>query len=415
MFKFLLLLILFTACSTNPVTGKKEFAFISEREEVGLGENNYYLLKQAQGGEYTAHEEIDEYVKEIGHKIASVSDRAHLPFEFVVVNSSIPNAWALPGGKIAIYRGLLQELENEAELAAVISHEVAHSAARHGAQNIERSILMSAGLVGLAQIMRGHKYEDLAMVAGVAGASLASLKYSREAELEADHYGIKYMTAAGYDPQAAVTLQEKFIKLNDEQETNWLSGLFSTHPPSEERKKANIITAAKYNYGGTFGEDNFKKKMALFDRKAYDNLDQGYEALLNDKPEEALTLAENGIALEPNEPHLFNLKGKAAQKLKNYTLALESYNHAVKLYPRYFDFYLQRGLLKQEMGKLESAYRDLNQSVALLPSDEGYFAMGEIAFSQKKYPLAVTHFRMAAQADTKTGDQARVKLRQMMR
>ncbi len=136
-----LLAAMVTGCGTNPVTGKKEFQFISTGQEVQIGEQNYAPSRQSQGGDLTVLPELTAYVSEVGQKLAAVSDR-DLPYEFVVLNSSVPNAWALPGGKIAVNRGLLTTLENEAELAAVLGHEIVHAAARHGAKAQERGAFM---------------------------------------------------------------------------------------------------------------------------------------------------------------------------------------------------------------------------------------------------------------------------------
>jgi beta-barrel assembly-enhancing protease len=239
------ILILFTsislfllACTKNPVTGKNEFQLVSEKIEISTGQEQYLYQQQAGGGTYVTDPDLVAYVNKVGQKLASVSDRPHLPYEFVILNNSIPNAWALPGGKIAIHRGLLVELHSEAELAAVLSHEIVHSAARHGAKAMERSLVLGAGLLGMGQVFNECKYEDLASAAALTGSQLIQFKYSREAELEADLYGIEYMFKAGYDLSASAELQKVF--LNFSQDTNWLSGLFATHPPTKERLQRNF-------------------------------------------------------------------------------------------------------------------------------------------------------------------------------
>ncbi len=139
----------------------------------------------------------------MGQKLAAVADR-RLPYEFVVLNSSVPNAWALPGGKIAVNRGLLTELHNEAELAAVLGHEIVHAAARHGAKAQERGTLMQVGMaaaqIGAAIGGVDQNVANLAIQGAGVGAQMIQQKYSREQELESDQYGMKYMKAAGYDP-----------------------------------------------------------------------------------------------------------------------------------------------------------------------------------------------------------------------
>jgi beta-barrel assembly-enhancing protease len=411
--KFLLLyLALLCACSQNPVTGKSEFSLLSESQEIGMGEANYSMMQQAEGGAYVTYQEIEKYVDEVGQRLAAVSDRPQLPYEFIVLNNSIPNAWALPGGKIAVNRGLLVELDNEAELAAVLAHEIVHSAARHGAQAMERSLLMGMGMLGLSQILKDHKYENVAIGSAVVGAGLLSLKYSREAELEADRYGINYMVAAGYDPEAAVTLQEKFVRLAQERSSDWFEGLFATHPPSEERLQENRKLAALYPLGGRLGTQDYQQKIAplITSKKAYEALDRGYIALAKGNPSRALDLSLEGITIEPREAHLYNLKGKAELLLHDHTTALTSFSQAIERNPNYFDFYLQKGLLEKKLGDDILAREDLDRSVHLFPSAEAHYALGEIALKRGDRYIALEHFRVAAQADSLTGRLARQKL-----
>ena len=122
-------------CATNPVTGRSELNIISESWELKTGKQHYLPMRQSQGGDYVADPKVQDYVRQVGNKLAAVSDRK-LPYEFSVVNDSSANAWALPGGKIAIHRGLLTELKSEAELAAVLGHEIVHAAAKHGAKSM---------------------------------------------------------------------------------------------------------------------------------------------------------------------------------------------------------------------------------------------------------------------------------------
>jgi beta-barrel assembly-enhancing protease len=409
-------LLFLTGCSHNPVTGKKELHLISESQEISLGEQHYLVMQQAQGGEYLPDDgALACYVQDVGDKLARVSDRPSLPYQFVVLDNSIPNAWALPGGKIAINRGLLLELHSEAELAAVLAHEIVHSAARHGAQGMERGILMQLGLLGFSQVLKDHKYENIAVGAAAVGTGLVALKYSRNAEFEADHYGIKYMVAAGYDPQAAVELQRIFLSLSKEKESNWFVGLFATHPPSLERLKANEETAASYPPGGVVGKEPYEKAIAHLKKteKAFEDLDKGYEALLRSNAQKALSLAKSGIAIEPREAHLYNLKGKAEERLGMYKEASASFNEAIKLNPHYFDFYLQRGLLEGRLGQESLARLDLEKSLTYLPSAEAHTALGMLDLNEGYRQSAIAHFRIASQADSPAGAQARSVLERL--
>jgi predicted Zn-dependent protease len=370
------LIFLTNSCATNPVTGKSELHLVSEREEISIGQEYYPLLSQAEGGEYVADLSVEEYVIKIGKKLAAVSDRPGLPYEFRVLDNTIPNAWALPGGKISVNIGLLVYLENEAELAAVLAHEIVHSAARHTAQAIQRDLFIQSGLMGLSSATNGSGYQDTIMQGASIGAGLITTKYSRSAELEADKYGIKYMEKAGYDPSAAITLQEMFVKLDEERNTSWLDGLFATHPPSEERVVANRATANSYPQGGFLGEKEYKKVMSRLIKvwPAYEAHDRGYKLLARQDPSAALSQAEKAIEIEPREGHFYNLQGKALVVLGRYQEALRSFNTAIDRNDNYFDYYLQRGLLKKRLGK--DGRTDLQKSFNLLPTQQAYDALG---------------------------------------
>src|SRR5690625_4608112 len=124
------LLFWLTACAVNPVTGERGLNFYGEDWELEVGEQQYAPMRQSQGGDFVLDAGLVDYVQSVGQRVASEADRT-LPYEFHVINSSVPNAWALPAGKIVVNRGLLTELGSEAELAAVLGHEVTHAAASH--------------------------------------------------------------------------------------------------------------------------------------------------------------------------------------------------------------------------------------------------------------------------------------------
>jgi predicted Zn-dependent protease len=230
-----------TACTINPVTGERQLAIVSAEDEVAIGTQQYQPSQQMQGGEYLGDPALSTYVRTVGNRLGAVSDRA-LPYEFVIINSSVPNAWALPGGKIAINRGLLLELESEAELAAVLGHEIVHAAARHGALSMQRGLLLQGALAVASAAARNRDYSDLAVGAAGLGAQLIHTRHGREAELESDAYGMQYMARAGYDPRAAISLQQTFIRLSEGRDSGgWLGGLFASHPPSHPRARAHVL------------------------------------------------------------------------------------------------------------------------------------------------------------------------------
>ena len=406
----------FTSCAKNPVTGKMETHFISEASEIQMGTQNYLTMQQMQGGDYLTDRRVGKYINQVGQRIAKKSDRPHLPYEFIVLNNSIPNAWALPGGKICINRGLLIELESEAELAAVLSHEIVHAAARHGAQKMEKNIFLQSGLFGLGIALKSQKFEDLLLGTAAMSANLISLKYGRSAEFEADHYGILYMHKAGYDPRAAIALQETFLRLSNNKDTNWLSGLFSSHPPSIERVAANRKLVSQLQEGGyikgDINRDEYQTVMRYLKKtkNTYDKLDQGNKALEEGNLTLASQLAQEGISLIPEEAHFYGLLGKCQVSKKQYDYAEQLFTQAISKNNNFYDFYLQRGLIKEQQKQWNESHKDLTKSIKLLPSTQGHLELGKQEFNNGKIQQAIKHLEVASSTNTPLGKESKVWL-----
>ncbi|MEJ2199810.1 MAG: M48 family metalloprotease [Desulfuromonadaceae bacterium] len=396
-----------TGCAVNPVTGKKEFRLVPESTEINLGSEQYAPGRQMQGGDYTVDPEVNGYVSSVGNRLAAVSDRA-LPYEFKVINDSTPNAWALPGGKIAINRGLLTELTSEAELAAVLGHEIVHAAARHGAKGMERGLLLQGVVVAAQAASNNSQYGKLAVGGAALAGQLIGQKYSREAELEADHYGMRYMSRAGYDPQAAIALQETFVRLFEGQQQDWLSGLFASHPPSQERVAANRENARQLPSGGELGGERYRQKIAplLRAKEAYAAHDEGRKLLAEGKTGQALALAEKALALEPREALFHALRGEVRFAEKRYQDAITNYDRAIERNGDYFHFLVMRGLAHERLGQSDAATTDLEASVKLLPTAPALNALGTLALARGERDKAKAYFAAAAGSDSASGKAA---------
>ena len=408
---WILILVVLAGCAVNPVTGRKELALIGEGTELQIGAEQYAPLRQMQGGDYVTEPQIVAYVQEVGARLAAVSDRP-LPYEFQVINDSTPNAWALPGGKIAINRGLLTEMQSEAELAAVLGHEIIHAAARHSAQSIQRGMLLQGAVLAAAMASGNSEYAGLAVGGASIAAGLVSQKYSREAELEADYYGMLYMSRAGYDPQAAVDLQQTFVRLSEGRQSNWLEGLFASHPPSQERVDTNRRTAAELPAGGEMGVERYRRAMAplIAAQEAYKAYDEGRKALNDNRADRALALSDQAIAGEPKEALFYGLRGDALRKLGRERDAIAAFDQALQRQPEYFHFYLQRGLAYQAVGESAAANADLERSVALLPTAPALNSLGQLALNRGDRNQAMTYFSSAARSDSAAGRQAHASL-----
>ena len=405
-------------CSVNPVTGKEELLLVSEAQEFAIGREQYVPAQQAQGGPYVADPGVAAYVRKVGMKLTRVSDRPDLPYEFVVLNNSVPNAWALPSGKIAVNRGLLVELENEAQLAAVLGHEIVHAAARHSAKRLQQSMLISLSMAGLGIALQDNDMRDILVGGAGLGASLALAKYSREHELESDHYGTLYMVRAGYDPQAAVDLQKIFVRLSAARQSGWLDGLFASHPPSEERVAENQALVNKLgNPGGFVGKAEYERAMKHLKaaRVAYERYDTGIKLLRQKAWQPALDKARAAQVIEPKEALFYQLEAEALRGLNQPDKALTAYNKAVSLNREYFALYLGRAELLKAMGRNAEARRDYEAANRLLPTSVAHLALGELALQRGDRQTAVAHLQVAAQAQGTDGERARKLLADLSR
>ena len=395
------------ACATNPVTGKRELSLVGEEWELNVGKQAYSPYRQAQGGDYVVDPAVEEYINEVGQRLAAVSDRP-LPYEFNVLNSSVPNAWALPGGKIAINRGLLTELNSEAELAAVLGHEIVHAAARHGAKAQTRGIGSQLAVMGAA-IAGGQGYGQAASL----GAQLFNQKYGRGAELESDEYGMLYMSRAGYEPKAAIDLQQTFVRLSEGRKSDWVSGLFASHPPSQQRVTKNREHAAKLPQGGKMGADQYKKRLhTLFKSKpAYEAYDEAIKAANKGEIDKAKRLVKKAKKLEPRESLFDLLEGDIAVEQGRSDVAMSSFNRAITKNPDFFAPLAKRGALKYDRGNTSAAKKDLQRSLDLLSGyDVTHYTLGRIALDEGNTREAIKQFQTASRSKSKIGKKSYAEL-----
>ncbi len=219
---------------------------------------------------------------------------------------------------------------------------------------------------------------------------------------------MQYMARAGYDPRAAIDLQETFVRLSEGKRSDWLSGLFSSHPPSRERVEANRQTAQTLPPGGERGVERYRQQIAplIAAKPAYAAYDDGRKALAKGEWQKALTLADQAIAIEPKEALFFGLRGDALQKQGNPKAALAEYDRALALNNDYFLFYQNRGLALQRLGQNSRAAADFEQGVKRLPTATSLNALGEYALAGGNRAKAKEYFAAAAGSKSPAGEAA---------
>ena len=229
--------ITFTGCTTVPVTGRSQFNIMSPGQEMQLGLTSFQELKKETPVSNDAA--MNALVEKVGKRIAAIAtpDMPNAQWEFVVFESKEANAFCLPGGKVGVYTGILPITKDEAGLATVLGHEVAHAVARHGGERMSEAVLMQTGgqILGASLSSADPRMQAAAMVAYGVGAKLGrELPHSRAQESEADHIGLIYMARAGYDPEQAVKFWERFAEYNKQQGDN-TPAFLRTHPLNEVR------------------------------------------------------------------------------------------------------------------------------------------------------------------------------------
>jgi len=218
------------SCARNPVTGKQEFMLLSEADEIKMGKESDASVVQMYG--IYDDENLAKYVNDLGQKMAKISHRPQLKYEFKVMDSPVINAFAVPGGYIYVTRGILAYLNNEAELAGVVGHEIGHVTARHSAQKYSEVYIANLGL-GIGSIVS----KDFAMFSGLAaqGLGLLFLKFSRDDERQSDVLGVDYSTKVGYDARQMSNFFSTLDKMQSKSEQGGLPDWFSTHPNPADR------------------------------------------------------------------------------------------------------------------------------------------------------------------------------------
>ena len=257
--------VLILSCATTGPGGKQSLIIIPSSQEVSIGAG---MAEQVERAEKLLDDPMwQSYLNEVGQKIVAVCDRKDIEYHFKVIESDQINAFAAPGGFIYFYTGLLREMDNEAEMAAVVAHEISHVVGRHSVQRLQAAL----GAATAYQLIFGE--EGASRVLNVAinvGLSLLFADYSRDDEREADEYGIHYMVKAGYDPAGAMGMFETLAELGGGQSTVF-ERLASSHPDTQERianARRQIAAMQPLPSGVTLGQNRYQEMLRRLPAKS---------------------------------------------------------------------------------------------------------------------------------------------------
>lgn len=408
----LILLLVFPSCAVNPVTGMNELMLVSEQQEIQIGLSAVPSANWEFGGPYR-DAALESYLGGIVRRLWAVSERPQLPFEFHIQNSSVPNAFALPG-YVAITRGLVSSMENEAQFAAVMGHEIGHVMARHTAQRISRTTLQQLGLAIGAAALEGTTGGEALLTAGSIGSSLLLLRYDRSQELQADRLGVAYMARLGYDPFAAKTAHTVLEKSVDEYlkrigkskgEDTFISNLLSTHPRqdvrvSEIQDMINQLPPYQIRGDGKFSSAFQSATRGIRQIDAvyhnYDRAEKSYQEKNYARAEDQLNKA---ISQNSRQAPFYNLLGLIKLQKKNYRAADDAFLQALRTDPGFQPSVYGRGLVYYFQKQYDQAVNEFKRSASLYPGHlPTQFGLGKSYFQMRRYAEAIPHLKVIAEA-----------------
>ncbi|MBC8233213.1 M48 family metalloprotease [bacterium] len=371
---YAVILILFFAigCAVNPVTGKKQFTLISESQEVSIGDEQYPIMTQVSGGLFQ-DEGLQAYVNEVGQKLAKVSHRPNLKYEFNVVNSSELNAYALPGGKISITRGLISRMDNEAQVASVLGHEIGHVTARHVSSAYTRQLAAQLVLTAMTAYLKEKevKHGEYYSLAGLLATQLMMLKFSRSQEYQADELGIQYMAKLNYNTEGYVQLLE-LLQSTYSREPTFVEGWMSSHPLTGDRieaSKSQVAQGGSASPDKTFNENDFKRKTKTLRQvaPAYQHHDQAEKMMAEGKIQQAIAEYKKAIEISPNQALFYSDLAFAYFKTNQLTESQTNIEKALQLYPDLFQSQFYSGLIHFQMKDYRRSLVSFDASDKLIP------------------------------------------------
>jgi predicted Zn-dependent protease len=361
-------------CAANPVTGQSQLMLMGEGEEVQIDRVNSPHQFSADYG-VSQDAGLNAYVSGVGRSLARGTHRAQMPYNFHVVNATYVNAYAFPGGSIAITRGILAELDNEAELAGLIGHELGHVNARHTAARMSTSKLLGV-LVGGASLAVGAASQTLGNLAGNLGglgASLLLAKYSREDERQADELGMEYMVKAGYNPQGMIGLMD-MLRSTGRRQPSAIEAMFSSHPMSEERYQT-AVARSRTSYGDRqnlpLGRERYMDSTAGLRRLApmFKLFQEGDKAMAAKSYPAAQGRYAEGLKVSPNDYAGLVMMSKCLLAQKKGKEAADYAARARRVYPSEAQAQHMHGVASIMLKDYSTALADFTAYQRLLPGN----------------------------------------------
>ena len=397
-------------CAVNPVTGRQQLMLVSKDQEISIDKKNSPHQFSVDYGTLQ-DQRLNNYINKVGKKLSTHTHRPDRPYSFQGVNAAYVNAYAFPGGSIAATRGILLSMENEAQLAALLGHELAHVNARHTASQMSKGMLGNAFLSGAVVYAGQRQYGKLTEQIGMLSAGLLLASYSRDNEREADAIGMEYMVAAGYNPQGMIGLMA-ILQSISKHKPSAIELMFSTHPMSEERyRNAQEDSHEFYRSAGKrpLGKERYMDETAHLRKigNAIKTMESGNEAMGKREFEKAKNLFTQALKQAPNDYTALILMAKCQLALENYAEASRYAELARKAYPQEAQSYHLQGISKILQKKYDAAYQSFATCEQVLPGNPNIaFFKGMSLEGMQRRREAAVEYRRYLQSSGDRGNQA---------
>lgn len=361
-----------SGCATSPVTGQSILVGLSEQDEKAVDRQH---APQQFSQDYGAVQDdtINRYLREVGRQVDGNTHRPGLPYSYRALNANYLNAYTFPAGSIGVTRGLLVELDNEAQLAALLGHEIGHVNARHAAQQQGKSLLAQVAVSTLNVAAQDNRWSSLLAIGSQVGASALLSGYSRDNEREADALGQEYLVRAGYPATGMAELHQLLIR-NEKEQPGALQTMFSTHPMSRERlDSARYLAETRYadSEKASPQRERFLDKTASLRRikPTIESCQRAETALAKKNYRQAEENLQTALRQTPNDyaGNLLMAKCRMAQGKRDSALDFAEIAHRV--YPQEAQASKMIGVLALEARDPARAYQALDRYDRLLPGN----------------------------------------------
>jgi len=395
-------------CAVNPVTGEKQFMLMSEDQEIKIDKQNSPHQFSSDYG-VLSDESLNNYIQQTGKKMAELSHRPHMPYSFRGVNATYVNAYAFPGGSIAATRGILLALNNEAELAGLLGHEIGHVNARHTAARMSKTILASLAVAGVTAYAQSENERLAPLAAGLGGVGAGMLlaSYSRDDEREADSLGIEYMVRGGHSPEGMVGLMDVLRGIS-KHKPGAIEKMFATHPMSDERYKT-ATEKAKTQYGFAqrlpLNRDRFMDHTAELRRikGAIEKMQNGERAMVQRKFRDAEGQYRAALKQAPGDYAGLVMMAKCQLAQENHDEALRYSEQAKQVNSKEAQAYHVSGMAKIKKNDFSSAYAEFSTYEKMLPGNPNtIFLKGLSLEGMQRIRQSATEYSRYLKVDTKS-------------